>query len=326
MEEQLESLSQQQVLPFELVVGDDGSLDSTVEILRDFAKSSPFPVHVTENESNLGFADNFLSTGSRCSGGWIAFCDQDDVWLPNRIADAVRAIEIGDSELVMVVQAAELVDEHLNRTGRKLPDIKKSKTVGHNQHYGFWVMPGFTQTVRADLIQKFPWKSRPSSYYPGHRWQPNDKWTCMLANALGKVAYLHETAALYRRHDQALTGDYRGQAIWSRISKARKTGAQHYRFQEHVAIESSKILSELADTQNEDSNRRKLRNGARNFDLFAEVQAMRAQIYECPKVSARLKALYQVLKLGGYWGNPFAAMGSRSFTKDLIKAFFDWTR
>ncbi|RMG82452.1 MAG: glycosyltransferase, partial [Chloroflexi bacterium] len=93
LNEQLESLVRQEHQPYELVVGDDGSSDRTLDILRAFAARAPFPVRVTVNPERLGFGENFLQTARRCSGEWIAFCDQDDVWLPHKLAACATAIE-----------------------------------------------------------------------------------------------------------------------------------------------------------------------------------------------------------------------------------------
>lgn len=59
---QLDSIAAQTRLPDELVIGDDGSADGTVEIIKEFAAVAPFPIRLTINEKNLGFGDDFLAT------------------------------------------------------------------------------------------------------------------------------------------------------------------------------------------------------------------------------------------------------------------------
>ncbi len=83
LEEQLASFVVQSQLP--LVVCDDGSADATLEILHRFAHSAPFPVRIVCNDERLGYGDNFLKAASLCEGDWIAFSDQDDVWLPDKL-------------------------------------------------------------------------------------------------------------------------------------------------------------------------------------------------------------------------------------------------
>ena len=64
----------------ELIVCDDGSTDSTLEIVGAFAAKAPFPVHFLRNEITLGSTKNFEKALRLCSGDAIALCDQDDLW------------------------------------------------------------------------------------------------------------------------------------------------------------------------------------------------------------------------------------------------------
>lgn len=84
--EQLESLLQQARRPDELVVGDDGSTDGTLSLCREFAARAPFPVRIETASPRRGPARNFADTARQCRGDLIAFCDQDDRWLPEKLA------------------------------------------------------------------------------------------------------------------------------------------------------------------------------------------------------------------------------------------------
>lgn len=94
---QLDSISRQTVLPAELVACDDGSTDATVEILEAFGRDqSDIPVRIFRNETNLGTARNFFQAVRLCREELVLLSDQDDVWLPNRIAcflDSVDPLE-----------------------------------------------------------------------------------------------------------------------------------------------------------------------------------------------------------------------------------------
>src|ERR1700721_1466926 len=80
LQEQLDSLAEQRLLPAELVIGDDGSTDDTLNILERFAGAAPFPVRIHKNPKRLGYRANFLNVARRCTSQLISFCDQDDVW------------------------------------------------------------------------------------------------------------------------------------------------------------------------------------------------------------------------------------------------------
>src|SRR5262249_32885158 len=74
---QLESLVSQARNPSELIVTDDASDDDTLDIVKEFACSAPFPVFVSKNERRLGYRANFIQAALHCKSDLIAFCDQD---------------------------------------------------------------------------------------------------------------------------------------------------------------------------------------------------------------------------------------------------------
>src|SRR5206468_1809416 len=93
IEEQLADLSRQSILPFELVVCDDGSSDDTLMILERFAARAPFPVRIHRNSERLGYRANFLKCAGLCRADLIAFCDQDDRWASSKLATMVACFK-----------------------------------------------------------------------------------------------------------------------------------------------------------------------------------------------------------------------------------------
>lgn len=114
--EQLESLARQTRLPDELVVCDDNSSDETLEIVEDFARRAAFPIRVYRNPRNLRVIKNFERAISLCQGDIIALCDQDDVWLPEKLAHFEREFA-ASSEVGLVFCDLEAVDEDLRPLG-----------------------------------------------------------------------------------------------------------------------------------------------------------------------------------------------------------------
>src|SRR5258708_1747298 len=86
LREQLESIAAQTHIPAELVACDDASTDDSFSILESFAKSAVFPVRLVRNEIRVGSTKNFEQAIGLCTGEIIALCDQDDVWLPEKLA------------------------------------------------------------------------------------------------------------------------------------------------------------------------------------------------------------------------------------------------
>ncbi len=93
--EQLASIAKQELLPDELVICDDGSIDATVQIAEAFAETAPFVTRIFHNPVNLGYSRNFLQAIHLCSGEVIALADQDDLWYPQKLA---RLAEIFQSD------------------------------------------------------------------------------------------------------------------------------------------------------------------------------------------------------------------------------------
>lgn len=321
LQEQLDSLAAQKFLPHELVLCDDGSTDATLAIAEKFAALAPFPVRITRNAVRLGHADNFLNAASSCQGEWIAFCDQDDSWLPNRLAAAAAAIGAEDDDLMMVVQAAELSDHALNPSGRRLPEIAHRHVRPRNAHYGFWVRPGFSLTIRGSLVRALPWHERPLNYLPCQLPQSHDKWVCMLANALGNVAYLPESAAFFRRHDAALTGSYDGRGFGQSINLAVRTGGAHYQYLSKVAMQSAACLRSLSVATVDAEWAARLEEGAALFDRLESVHRGRASIYLSRGLLSRLSRLGSVFREGGYFGHPFVRMPAGALLKDVAMCF-----
>lgn len=89
----LQSITNQQRLPLELVVNDDASEDATVAIIERFSPHAPFPVRLRRNPERLGVIANFEKAIQRASGDVIFPCDQDDVWLPHKLTRMVALLE-----------------------------------------------------------------------------------------------------------------------------------------------------------------------------------------------------------------------------------------
>lgn len=125
---QLRSIVEQTVLPGEIVICDDCSVDSTVSRVEEFARESPVPVRLFRNESNLGVTRNFAKCVALASGDYIALSDQDDVWYPRKLETLVEAFG-AHPELDVIFHDLDLVQDDLEPLGRTL-----WKYVGFGKH------------------------------------------------------------------------------------------------------------------------------------------------------------------------------------------------
>jgi glycosyltransferase involved in cell wall biosynthesis len=190
--EQLDSLAAQTLLPDELIISDDGSTDETISIIEGFMKTSPFPVLVSRNEQRLGYADNFVRAVGLCKSKIIAFCDQDDVWLPEKIATVMAVFQTSDDMAVGhnfgVIDAAGVVT---------LPSY--FAYLAHQKLPARLCVKGCTLAFRQTLITACGWPA--PSIGISH-----DVWVATLAEAAGRRSTIADVLISHRIHGANVSG------------------------------------------------------------------------------------------------------------------------
>lgn len=150
IKEQLESLAKQTILPFELVICDDGSTDDTVQIINELSTKLPFDVHLHENKENLHFTGNFLKAASICCGDAIAFCDQDDLWESKKIETCANALKREQADLI--IHEGRVIDSTGRLTNIRIPDLSNDQQYLNRAPFDR-VSKGFAMVVRRQIIE-----------------------------------------------------------------------------------------------------------------------------------------------------------------------------
>src|ERR1700712_2781618 len=105
LEAQMNSVLKQSYPSLEIIVVDDGSTDGTAAILQSYAKNYHYIRLYFSEGKNLGYIKNFERGCQLATGDYISFCDQDDIWHPDKTNILMNAIGnhpmvYGDDELV----------------------------------------------------------------------------------------------------------------------------------------------------------------------------------------------------------------------------------
>lgn len=203
LQEQLDSLLAQKLTPLEVVITDDGSKDDTVLIIEDFSMHAPFPVRLEKNTERLGYGRNFLKAASMCKGTHVAFCDQDDVWLPHKLSQVSLVLATGDYDLV--AHSARVVDRSLRWLGANFPDIDYSRPLNLVDTRGEFFCPGFTLTVSRSMLEEMESVigQIPNTYNEKFA---HDELICEFASEQRACYVISEPLALYRQHGHNLIG------------------------------------------------------------------------------------------------------------------------
>src|SRR5688500_4681932 len=205
LEEQLDSYALQSRLPDELIVSDDGSIDSSIAIVKAFAARSPFPVHLHRNHSNVGLIANFDLAIQRCTGDIIVLSDHDDVWLPSKIEKLVNELN-AFPDAGLVFSDAELVDEELRPIGKRLSERLYPPSEQIKGETDRWldvllnrnVVGGAMLAFRSEFIRCF-------SPIPVHLSLLHDGWIALVIASLSNMRYIKEPLLYYRQHGGQMT-------------------------------------------------------------------------------------------------------------------------
>ena len=97
VKEQLDSLVRQDNDQWTLFIHDDGSSDSTPQILRQYADSHA-NIHVLDYSPQGGAMKNFFSLLQRVEADYYMFCDQDDVWKEEKVSISLEEMKNMESQ------------------------------------------------------------------------------------------------------------------------------------------------------------------------------------------------------------------------------------
>ena len=190
LEKQLQSLLQQTYLPKEIIISDDGSTDDTCGLLEKYRRASEIIKIVHSKEQ--GINKNFQNALSICSGEYVAFCDQDDIWARDKLARLSSRF----SENTLLVYGKSIL---IDADDRQLPEAAEEYVGFHNYRIGhlpfyFYFsncISGHAMMVRKDLIEcalPFP---KDCMY---------DQWLALIASAKSEIIHVPEAITYHRIH------------------------------------------------------------------------------------------------------------------------------
>lgn len=202
---QIDSLLSQTYKDWFLYIKDDCSTDDTINIIKGYEKRYKDKIKVILSDKPTGSAkNNFFSLLQYSTSSYVMFCDQDDVWLPEKIQLTYNKMKEIEKENVDI---PILVHTDLKVTDDKLNVISDSLLKMQNLDYNRDklnnllvqnIVTGCTIMVNRNLLKyiiEIP------QYAIMHDW-----WMALIASTIGKIGFINKPTILYRQHNENNVG------------------------------------------------------------------------------------------------------------------------
>lgn len=215
IKEQLESLFQQSCKQFHLYVRDDGSSDDTMKIVEEFRQKYSDRITILEDsQKHRGAAKSFMYLLENVDSEYYMFCDQDDIWLPEKIEKTyarmkeIETATLSETAAHVKGNAPILVATDLRVVDKQLSPIKES----------------FNEDLKIDVFRKHPelicvrhvvtgctmmfnHAAKQASLPMSPRATMHDEWVALCVHFKGGViSILDDATMLYRQHTSNTLG------------------------------------------------------------------------------------------------------------------------
>lgn len=207
--EQLASILAQTSPPDQIVVGDDGSTDGTLDLvvaMVEEARRGGLTIELTLLPSeHVGITANINRTIAACTGDIIVVCDHDDVCHPTRFARIREEFE-RRPELLYVHGDANLIDENSAPLGARLTE-RQLVTPWERERYA--AGDAFPVLIRRNIVTGATAAFRRSLVPLASPFPDNwvyDEWLGIVAASMGQLAFLTDPQLDYRQHSSNKQG------------------------------------------------------------------------------------------------------------------------
>lgn len=205
---QLDSILSQDTDSWHLTASDDGSDDRTVEILDLYAQT--YPEKITRVVSGKQFhnaRDHFFWLMEQCDADYIQFCDQDDIWHPDKLRLLQEAMEeaeaaYGAATPLLVFSDQAVVNNDLKLIASSLMTLQQQnpRALDYRNLLYQNVVSGCTMAINRPLA-KLAACCTDTQQVIMHDW-----WLALTAARFGKMVYVDRTTIDYRQHGDNSVG------------------------------------------------------------------------------------------------------------------------
>lgn len=227
--EQLDSILNQTFSDLSIVISDDLSTDGTPAMIREYEERYPERIRSLRNSESSGSAqNNFFRLLKLVTDEYIMLCDQDDIWLPDKVEVTLREMKKLEAEWGEAVPL--LVHGDLSVTDKEGGILHKSmaeyqKIAVHDNRFSHYLVEnnitgntvminkaflGFLDDVPKECVM--------------HDW-----WLGLLASCFGRISYIDRPLVLYRQHGDNQMGSRNGKEQYAERIRNQDAVRENYR-------------------------------------------------------------------------------------------------
>ena len=194
--EQLNSLINQSISDWRVLIHDDGSQDKTVEIIKNF-ENIDHRIILFDDQIKFGNAGkNFMHLLKMSTSDFIMFCDQDDIWNENKIEEHLAVIYKENKPAMVYSNGYTFNSEVINKTkfiNFHRNNLQDSLFLNGGIH-------GCCTMINRRLLESVNFE------FPKYVFM-HDHFITILAATFGKIFYIDKPLMLYRQHENNVTGN-----------------------------------------------------------------------------------------------------------------------
>jgi len=207
IEELFNSIFEQTYKNWKLIIRDDGSTDNTINLINEMEKSYPNRIIVLKKiKKRLGPCQNFHELLKYSTAKYLFFCDQDDIWLKNKIEISMKKMldlekKYGKNYPILIHTNLKLINSSNNIISNSFWtefSIHPEKMYIPEILFFQNIITGCTilinETAKKEVLP-IPKKAR-----------MHDSWVSVKLVKCGKIANIDTPTILYRQHDQNTIG------------------------------------------------------------------------------------------------------------------------
>lgn len=227
--QQIESIQAQSYGLWSLYIRDDGSRDDTVAIVQEIAAADHRIRLVQDSLGNQGAIGNFaalMEFALEAGADYVFFADQDDVWLPEKVAlmlEDMRRLEVeaGKEVPLLVHSDLSVVDDGLVQRAESF--MRYSKLMPVSEDLGVLLcqnrVTGCAAVINRNLLELAC--PLPKEVLM-HDW-----WLAQLAAAAGRIGFVAAPLVKYRQHGGNVLGAI---SLWSRVRRLLTSRTEWQKF------------------------------------------------------------------------------------------------